>query len=140
MSSANVVIQISDLHFGTEVPAVVTALAAFVREHVPGLLIVSGDITQRARTRQFEAAQRFVAQLPAAHVLAVPGNHDIPLFDLVARFSRPYAHFARAFGSELEPEFESAQLLVLGVKTTRRLRHTDGEVSEQQIERVAQRL
>jgi 3',5'-cyclic AMP phosphodiesterase CpdA len=72
--------------------------------------------------------------------VVVPGNHDIPLFDPFARLFYPYANHQRAFGAELEPSFESAELLVLGVNTTRAYRHTDGEVSMQQVKRVASRL
>jgi 3',5'-cyclic AMP phosphodiesterase CpdA len=140
MSRERLVIQISDPHFGTEVGPVVKALTELVHSLAPALLIVSGDITQRARRAQFSAAQQFVAQLRAEHVLVVPGNHDIPLFNLAARFLHPYGNFARAFGQELEPEFESEWLMVLGVKTTRTTRHKDGEVSPEQIERVARRL
>ena len=72
--------------------------------------------------------------------LAIAGNHDVPLFDLWARLTRPYARYARAFGTVLEPEFERPDLLVMGVKTTRRWRHQHGEISPAQIERVADRL
>jgi 3',5'-cyclic AMP phosphodiesterase CpdA len=136
----SILLQISDPHFGTEQPPVVAALRALVERVEPALVVLSGDITQRARPAQFEAARRFAATLRAGHVLATPGNHDIPLFNLWARLLRPYANFARAFGRELEPEFESDALLVLCVKTTRRLRHKDGVVSAAQVARVAARL
>jgi 3',5'-cyclic AMP phosphodiesterase CpdA len=138
--SAPAIVQISDPHFGTEQAHVVAALLRFIREQDPALVVLSGDITQRARRAQFAAAASFMQQLPVAHVLVIPGNHDIPLYNLLARFLTPYANYARAFGRELEPEFESERLLVLGVKTTRRRRHKDGEVSDAQIERVAERL
>lgn len=140
MSRASVVIQISDPHFGTEVAPVVAALTQLVHSVEPALVVVSGDITQRARRGQFSRARDFVTQLRAANVLVVPGNHDIPLFNLPARLLDPYANYTRAFGRQLEPDFESERLLVLGVKTTRRLRHKDGEVSVAQVERVALRL
>jgi hypothetical protein len=53
---------------------------------------------------------------------------------------RPYANHLRAFGPELEPSFESADVLVIGVNTTRPYRHKDGEVSMQQVRQVASRL
>ena len=76
---------------------------------------------------------------PAA-LLTIPGNHDIPLFNLALRAFAPYANYSRAFGENLEPEFESAHLLVIGVNTTRPRRHKDGELSVEQIDRVTQRL
>ena len=134
------VIQISDTHFGTERPEVVSALVEIVHELRPTLVVLSGDVTQRARRSQFTRAAEFIHALAAPALLAIPGNHDIPLFDPIARSFFPYANFSRVFGEELEPSFESAELLVLTVKTTRRTRHKNGEVSAAQIERVASRL
>jgi 3',5'-cyclic AMP phosphodiesterase CpdA len=131
-----VVLHISDTHFGTEVPAVVEALVQLAEEQRPALVVLSGDITQRARPSQFRAARAFVDRL-GAPVLAVPGNHDIPLFDLWARLSAPYANHIAAFGAELEPLHRSNELLVLGVNTTRAWRHKHGQVSGPQVERVA---
>ena len=135
----SVVLHISDTHFGTEVPAVVEALVQLAAEQQPALVVLSGDITQRARPAQFSAARAFVDRL-GAPVLAVPGNHDIPLFDLWARLSAPYARYAAAFGAEHEPLHRSDKLLAVGVNTTRAWRHKHGEVSGQQIQRVAQAL
>jgi 3',5'-cyclic AMP phosphodiesterase CpdA len=136
----SLIIHVSDTHFGTELEHVLVALRNLIELEQPSLVIFSGDITQRARRSQFRAAQRFVEQLAAGRVLVIPGNHDIPLFNLFARVFYPYANYASAFGAELEPEYESERLLVLGVKTTRRRRHKDGEVSDEQVDRVAERL
>ncbi|SAK97319.1 metallophosphoesterase [Caballeronia fortuita] len=133
-------LQISDTHFGTERPQVVAALLRLADALAPDLAVFSGDITQRARKRQFAAARTFVDALGATPVLVVPGNHDIPLFNPLARLFYPYANHQRAFGADLEPAFESPELLVLGVNTTRAYRHKDGEVSMQQVKRVAARL
>ena len=136
----SVVLQISDPHFGTEQAPVAAALLEFARAQKPALAILSGDITQRARRHEFRAAVDFVRALEVPRCLAVPGNHDIPLFNLAARIFSPYAAYQRAFGADLEPEHESQALLVLCVNTTRPRRHTDGEVSPEQVERVAARL
>jgi 3',5'-cyclic AMP phosphodiesterase CpdA len=133
-------LHLSDPHFGTERPEVVAALTEFVRELRPDVLLLSGDITQRARKSQFASAARFLESLKAPTTLVIPGNHDIPLFNLLARLFSPYANFARAFGRELEPSFESPELLIVTVNTTRPQRHKHGEVSEAQIQRVEQRL
>lgn len=135
----SVLLQVSDPHFGTEQPAVVEALLCMARAQAPDLVVLSGDITQRARRAQFRAARTFVDRL-AVSTLILPGNHDIPLFNLAARFFAPYANYRRVFGADLEPVFESADLLVIGVNTTRPSRHVDGEVSAEQINRVAERL
>jgi 3',5'-cyclic AMP phosphodiesterase CpdA len=136
----SVVLHLSDPHFGTERAQVAAALLEFARAPKPALAILSGDITQRARRREFRAAADFVQALGVPRCLAVPGNHDIPLFNLAARIFHPYGGYQRALGADLEPEHESPALLVLCVNTTRPRRHTDGEVSAAQVERVAARL
>jgi 3',5'-cyclic AMP phosphodiesterase CpdA len=135
----SVLLQISDTHFGTEQPQVVDALVALAGQQRPHLVVLSGDITQRARPAQFRAAKAFTDRLDAP-VLAIPGNHDIALFDLWSRLTRPYARYAMAFGTELEPVHASQDWLVVGVNTTRAWRHKNGEVSTAQIDRVAKRL
>jgi 3',5'-cyclic AMP phosphodiesterase CpdA len=132
----SILLQISDTHFGTEQGAVVEALCALAHKQRPDLLVLSGDITQRARPAQFTAARSFVDRL-GAPVLAVPGNHDIPLFDVWARLRRPYGRYSAVFGADLEPVHRTPELLVVCVNTTRAWRHKDGEVSALQIDRVA---
>jgi 3',5'-cyclic AMP phosphodiesterase CpdA len=136
----SVLLQISDPHFGTERPPVVEALTRLSAELSADVVVLSGDITQRARKRQFAAAAAFVRRLAIPRTLAIPGNHDIPLFDLVTRFVDPYREYRRAFGGDLEPTFSADDCLVLGVNSTRRYRHTDGEISDEQRERVSGRL
>ena len=133
-----VLLQVSDPHFGTERAEVVEALERFAHELRPDVLLLSGDITQRATSLQFDAARAFVARLRVPAVLAIPGNHDIPLFNPAARLFAPYARFRRAFGDALEPRFENADVRVLALNTTRWYRHEDGAVSAAQIEQVAQ--
>lgn len=131
---------ISDTHFGTEQPAVTEALRTWVKEQGADVVILSGDITQRARTAQFAAARAFCDSLGVAHLLTLPGNHDIPLYNVFARMFYPYAGYQAVFGKELEPVLELPDALVIGVNTTRPERHKDGVVSRRQIKRVAERL
>ncbi len=135
----SVLLQISDTHFGTEQEPVVAALLQLAHRLQPEIVVLSGDVTQRARRAQFAAAREFVDRLPAPLVV-IPGNHDIPLFNIAARIAAPYANFSRVFGPDLEPSFESTAFLVLCVNTTRPKRHKDGEVSHEQIERICDRL
>ena len=135
----SVLLQVSDPHFGAERPPVVEALVALALQQRPDLVVLSGDITQRARVDQFRAARAFADRL-GAPVLAIPGNHDIALFDLAARLFHPYVRHCDAFGDDLEPAYASPELLVLCVNTIRWYRHKNGEVSIAQVERVARRL
>ena len=132
--------QISDPHFGTAQPVVMQALARLAKTEKPDVLVLSGDITQRAQKSEFAQARAFCDSLGIPRLLAIPGNHDIPLFNLFQRFFKPYGRYLAAFGPELEPVVSTPLLLVIGVKTTRRSRHKNGEVSRAQITRVAAEL
>lgn len=136
----SLLLQISDTHFGTERPPVVEALKRLAHAMRPDLVVLSGDITQRARRLQFQRAREFVQALNAPAVLAIPGNHDLPLFNLMERLLRPYGAYQAAMGEELEPSFSAPDILVLGVNTTRTSRHINGEISDGQVQRVAQQL
>lgn len=140
MKESCTLLQISDTHFGTEEPAVVAAVLRLCADQRPDLAILSGDITQRARAHQFAAAARFFSRLDARRRLALPGNHDIPLFNLFARVFHPYAGYQAAFGEELEPVLDWPAARVIGVNTTRPERHEDGEVSPRQIATVTRHL
>jgi 3',5'-cyclic AMP phosphodiesterase CpdA len=84
-------IHLSDLHFGAHDPAIVDAVEKAVDEADPDLVVISGDLTQRAKTEQFQQACRFLERLRdnGHDVLAVPGNHDVPLYDVLRRFLSP---------------------------------------------------
>ncbi|MDB5818428.1 MAG: repair exonuclease [Rhizobacter sp.] len=133
-------LQISDTHFGTERPTVMDALKRLSDMRKPDVVMLSGDITQRATVEQFAGAKAYLQRLGIARQLIVPGNHDIPLYNLPARLFSPYGHMRTAFDGPLEPVFESDDLLLIGVKSTRRYRRENGEVSDSQIDRVAERL
>ena len=133
-------LQISDLHFGTEKPEVMAALVALAAEKKPDVLVVSGDITQRATAEQFGSAKAFCDSLGITEMVSLPGNHDIPLFNLFARMVSPYAAYQKAFGKTLEPGLITPSLCLATVNTTRWWRHKNGEVSKLQIERVCQQL
>lgn len=135
-----VILHISDPHFGTERPSVVQALQQLAKDQRPAVTILSGDITQRARNVEFDAARALMRHMPSESCLVLPGNHDIPLFALLTRLFSPYSRYQRVFGNDLEPTLETPDLLAIGVRTTRRYRHIEGEVSAKQIRRVALRL
>lgn len=137
------ILHISDTHFGTEQQPVVEALESHVREQGADLLVLSGDITQRARRAQFDAAQAFVRRLEGYGIpqsLVIPGNHDLPLHNLLARFLSPYHNYRRYFGAELEPAFENDELLVIGLNTTHPRRRKDGRVTDAQVRAVCTQL
>ncbi len=131
---------ISDPHFGSHDPAVSQALREDLLAQAPDLVVLTGDITQRARSAQFRAARDFIDSLAPLPVLALPGNHDQPIFDLVTRFATPYKLYRRHIGEDLAPSWKNGELAVLGVNSTRLLRHKHGTLPEALVSQVAQRL
>lgn len=122
-----VIVQVSDTHFGTEVPEVVTAIKTSISILKPDIIMLSGDITQRARPSQFAAAKVFMDSLPAPTKLAIPGNHDIPLYNFFLRFAAPYRNYQKVFGSR-ERVWKRAGINLLCYDATHPLRHTRGKV------------
>lgn len=134
-------LHLSDTHFGTERAPVLAALEQFAHECGAQAIVVSGDITQRATADQFAAARGFLERLPKLPILVLAGNHDIPLFALWQRLLSPYRRYRRGLGlRELSPALAVGALQLIGVKSTRRRRHIDGELSARQIAEVASRL
>jgi 3',5'-cyclic AMP phosphodiesterase CpdA len=133
-------LHLSDTHFGTEQAPVVAALERLVHECRPAVAVLSGDVTQRATHSQFAAARAFMDRLAIAQWVVIPGNHDIPLYDLPARLFKPYGRYREVFGADLAPVVETADWLVLPHNTTRRWRHEDGEISVAQIDATAGRF
>lgn len=132
---------VSDLHFGAHDPQVCDAVLRLARRLKVDVLVVSGDLTQRATPMQFEQAREFLDALPAAHRLVIPGNHDLPLFAWWERLGgQAHARYARCFGHVLQPVCQAAGFHVVGVDTTRWWRHQRGSLSQAQIAQAADRL
>ena len=129
------VMHISDLHFGRADPAVVTALREIEQRLSPHLIAVSGDLTQRARKHEFVAAREFLDSL-AAPKIVVPGNHDVPLYNVVARFLTPLERFRQYVGSEVEPVFVDNEIAVVGINTARSLTFKGGRINRAQVKRA----
>ena len=130
---------VSDLHFGAEQPEVVEGLIQDLARVAPTLAVVSGDLTQRARRKEFQDARRFLDRI-ACQRLVVPGNHDIPLFDVFNRFLRPLARFRRYINEEVDPLVIADGVAVMGLNTARSNTWKDGRISPAQIEALRSRL
>ncbi|MEA1013821.1 metallophosphoesterase [Sphingosinicella sp. LY1275] len=133
---------LSDVHFGRHDPVIVQAVEDFLAEKRPELVVISGDFTQRARVKQYEMACAFVDRIEASGlpVLAVPGNHDVPLYDVVRRFARPLHRYKRFIDDDLCPWFETDHLAVLGINTARSLTIKDGSISLEQMAIIRERF
>jgi 3',5'-cyclic AMP phosphodiesterase CpdA len=129
-------VHLSDLHFGAHDERLVEAVAEHIDDLQPDLVVISGDFTQRARTEQFKEACQFLEELRERghEVLGVPGNHDVPLYDVLRRFLSPLARYRRFIDETLCPFIELPGVAVLGINTARSLTFKDGRVSEEQVE------
>jgi 3',5'-cyclic AMP phosphodiesterase CpdA len=130
---------LSDLHFGRTDPAVVEALLADLAGLRPDLAIISGDITQRARTHQFAEAKAFLARLPCP-ALVVPGNHDLaPLWLPFSRLFTPRARFRRALPGHADwPVWHDDEVVAIGLDSTRHLRWITGKLRRGHLQHVEQ--
>ena len=141
--SATRIAHITDLHFGAEDPAVVAALLDELNADPPDLVAISGDLTQGARIGEFRAARAFMDRLRSPS-LAVPGNHDISPYNLIERFSDPYARWRRIISPETAPMWRNERVAVLGLNSARRLGlHWDwsrGRVTHHRLMRLLAQL
>jgi len=126
---------IADLHFGREDLGVVSELLTAIKTARADVVVVAGDFVQRARRSQFRPARAFLGEITGP-VFAVPGNHDIPLFNIGARLLKPRAAFRRWIGKETEPRWRDAEVSLIGLDTTNRFSQQSGRVRPAQIERV----
>jgi len=109
-------VHLSDLHFGRDRPEVLSPLMQAVNAVRADLIVVSGDLTQRATEEQFAAAAAFLKGLQA-RTLCVPGNHDVPLHNLLMRIFMPWRRYRRWIDATLQPTFEDDEIVVVGVNT-----------------------
>jgi len=133
---------LSDIHFGANDLKIVAATEAWLQERQPDLVIISGDFTQRARIAQFRAASAYLNRLRAAgfKLLVVPGNHDVPLYDVVTRFAAPLDRYRKYIDNDLCPWFENDDVAVLGINTARSLTIKDGRINREQLAMLRDRF
>lgn len=130
---------ISDLHFGRVDPQVLEPLARALHAAAPDLLVVSGDLTQRARRAQFAHAAAYLDGLPEPQIV-VPGNHDVPLYDVVRRFAAPLRRFHDQVETDEYPWYADGEIAVVGINTARSFTFKGGRINRAQIAEVERRF
>jgi 3',5'-cyclic AMP phosphodiesterase CpdA len=133
------VVHLSDIHFGRLDPATVPPLHGAITRLRPDLLAVSGDLTQRARRGEFAAAKLFLESLPF-HRLVVPGNHDVPLYNVFTRFVTPLARYQNAITNDLSPVHRDEEVIAVGVNTARSWTWGEGRINVRQVDDVVSQL
>jgi 3',5'-cyclic AMP phosphodiesterase CpdA len=133
------IVHLSDLHFGHVDAATLEPLRSRIHALEPDLVVVSGDLTQRAKPRQFREAKAFLDSLPQPQ-LVVPGNHDVPLFNVFQRLLTPLGKYKRIVTRDLAPEYIDDEIAVIGVNTARSLVWKDGSINSRQVKHVRSRI
>jgi 3',5'-cyclic AMP phosphodiesterase CpdA len=130
---------LSDVHFGTDDPLVVEQVKQKVAELEPNLVVLSGDLTQRAKSEEFERAKEFLDDLPGPQIV-VPGNHDVPLYNLFDRFFRKLDKYEKYITDDLTPTYFDEELAVVGVNTARSMVIKGGRINDEQVEFIRSQL
>ncbi len=133
------ILHLSDLHFGRVNPALLGPLMKTVREVDPDLVAISGDLTQRARSHQFKQARSFLDALPKPQIV-VPGNHDIPLHNVFARFFEPLTKYKRYITDDLQPVYQDEEMIIIGVNTARSSVFKGGRINRSQVTRLREKF
>jgi hypothetical protein len=126
-----IIAHLSDLHFGRHDETAAERLLADISQTKPDIVVVTGDLTQRARHRQFATAREFLQRLPRP-VLVIPGNHDVPLYDIIERFVGRLARYRQYICAELQPFFADDEIALLGLNTARSAAFSNGRISYRQ--------
>lgn len=108
---------LADLHFGSVPLGLADILGESLAKAAPDVIVVAGDLTMRSRTHEFAAGKAWLSTLPAPLML-LPGNHDLPVWNVFKRFTNPFARYARATGAPLMPVFEDTGCFIVGLNTT----------------------
>jgi 3',5'-cyclic AMP phosphodiesterase CpdA len=133
---------VSDVHFGVEDRAALDCVAASIREDRPDALICTGDLTQRAKHSEYAAAAEWFDSLDVPVVLE-PGNHDMPYYNLIERFTDPYRRFRR-LDAKVGSAFETDDVVLVSLKSTVRVQlrfpWSDGFVTRTALAQTLDRL
>jgi len=108
---------LADLHFGTVPTGLAEQLRAELARVAPDVIVVAGDLTMRSREHEFTEVKAWLQTLPAPLML-LPGNHDLPVWNVFERFTSPFARYAQATAAPLMPVFENEECFILGLNTT----------------------
>ncbi len=135
------IIHLSDLHFGRIQNQVLVDLEAYLEKEKDqiNLVIITGDLTQRAKKDQFIAAKDFIEKIKCP-VFVVPGNHDVPLYNLFLRFFSPYSRFKKYMGNLISNFYEDENFSIFGLWTVNPFRVEDGKISQHDILNVTEKF
>jgi 3',5'-cyclic AMP phosphodiesterase CpdA len=134
------ILHLSDLHFGKPyLPRVGEALLRMAHAMSPDLLVVSGDLTQRAKRREYEAVRAYLDRLPDVPHVVVPGNHDVPLYRIWERLARPHQLYKTYITKELDTILRLDDAIIVGLDTSSPYRAlSNGRIRSRQLDLCAE--
>ncbi len=134
------ILHISDLHFGPPfAPKVAQALLQTIPALAPDAIVVSGDLTQRAKRQQFEQAKQFFDRFPDVPLLVVPGNHDVALWRIFERLFKPHSLYCEIISPDLNPVVKVGDVVLLGLDSTAPRRAiSNGRLDLKQLQHCAE--
>jgi predicted phosphodiesterase len=135
------IVHFSDLHFGRIQDQVLNDLEKYLNDNQDRLnmMILTGDLTQRAKREQFIAAKNFLAKIKIPTFI-VPGNHDVPLYNLFLRFLSPYSRYKKYMGHLISNYYEDEHMAIFGLWTVNPYRVSVGKISESDIIEVTDKF
>jgi 3',5'-cyclic AMP phosphodiesterase CpdA len=133
------IVHLSDIHFDHVDRDVVARAIETINDLQPHLVVVSGDLTQRAKSQQFIEAKSFLEDLPGPQIV-VPGNHDVPLYNVLDRFARPLEKFKKYITADLSPTYLDDEIAVMGINTARSFTIKGGRINEEQVEQIREQM
>ena len=119
---------------------IVRGLLQAIAEAAPDIVVLSGDLTQRARKKQFKAARNFLNALPEVPQIVIPGNHDVSLTSLMDRAIKPFKRFKRYITADLSPYYEDDEVAIAGINTVRLATVNDGRIKPRVVKIACDQL
>lgn len=126
---------ISDLHFGKIQKEAEEDLLQDLCAIRPSVIAISGDLTQRANRKEFKRARQYLEKLPAPFIV-VPGNHDIPMFDITRRFFLPLHRYKNYISKNLNPLYLDNEVALVGMNSARSFTLVNGKINKKQMKNV----
>lgn len=131
------IVHLSDLHFGRIYEPSLKPIAELIKTIKPDVIAISGDLTMRAKSKEFLQAKAFLDDLPFPKIV-VPGNHDIPLYNVFSRFFLALKKFRKYIDSDLTPSYKDEKMVIYGLNSARSFTFTRGNVNLQQVAKICE--
>jgi len=133
------VAHISDLHFGYNDPVLVRSLGEALGAIKPQLVVVSGDLVEHATDAEFASARDFLETLPGPQIV-VPGNHDLPFYNLWRRFTEGLTKYRQFITDDREPAFIDDEIAVIGADSAHLYPVKGGKITDSQLDDLVEKF